>query len=168
MSSRKRATASGLKSKVEIAAALASIKDERQLASATLSGTCRTVALGVLALVWILISGTQAQIEARFSNYSDGLLYLGGVCVLALLLDGFHYVFSLWENDSALKDSTDATSIDDVGYEEKSVLRKLANACFVGKLTVTLIAALWLIGVIGVALNAPRPASSGNQRTVGP
>jgi hypothetical protein len=134
--------------------------DDRAFASAVLSTQTRTISLGVLALVWLLVSGTQQPLSSRFDCYSSPLLWVAFVCVIGLLLDFLQYVFMLIEADRALKSALAAKKASEAGYDEGDALRVLQTGCFWGKLLVTGFAALWLLTIMLSALTTPhKPAA---------
>jgi hypothetical protein len=111
-----------------------------------------TISLGVLAVVWLLLGGTQEALTSKFECYSNSLIVIAALCVLAIAIDLAQYVFTFFDMDSALDDSLEATEIDDAGFHDGSKLSKLTFFCFVTKLCVSGVAALWLVLVMFGAL----------------
>jgi len=127
---------------------IADITAERQSASNQISIQSRTVALGVLALAWLLLAGAENSLLARFKEYSDSLLIIAAVCVGSLLADFVQYLVKLWETNGALTDSYAATAVDEAGYDDPSWLRRTSNSFFVIKLASSLGAAVAIFVVI--------------------
>ncbi|GAB3366951.1 hypothetical protein GCM10027431_09760 [Lysobacter rhizosphaerae] len=124
------------------------ISAERSAASAALSTQSKTIALGVLAIVWLLLGGTQATLTAKFACYEKPLLWVAIICVVSLVLDFLQYLFSLIESHFALKHTLDSDDVDEAGWEEGHILRKLATACFAAKLLTAAGAAFWLLTIM--------------------
>jgi hypothetical protein len=152
----KAVAAAGGMSDVELADAIAAergkLNSERQVFSEKISGTVRSVSFGVLAIVWLLLNGTEDKLSKTFGAYSDNLLAIAALCVIALLLDFIHLRSALAEIDAALKDSEDAEHPDEVGYDDDSVYRWISNTAFRAKVWAVPIAAVWLLLVIFRAL----------------
>lgn len=140
-------------SKKDIDEIIAELQDDRIAASSALSTQTRTIALGVLALAWLLLSGTEDSLT-KFASYSTQLLCIAGLSVLALLFDYAQYIFTLWETDSALKASLGAQSVDAAGYDEKCRKRTAANVSFFLKIFVVFVAAAWILLVMLRVLSA--------------
>lgn len=128
------------------------VMSARSSASEALSSQVKTIALGVLAIVWLLLGGTEQELSDKFACYTTPLLWIAFVCVVALLADFMQYVFALIESDFALKASLKATRSEDAGFDEGSVLRKLSVTCFIIKLVTAAAAALWLLSIMIGAL----------------
>lgn len=141
--------------KAEMAACIADIQQERSEASVSLSTQARAISYGVLAIVWLLVSGSQEDLATRFGPSVPNLLWIGFLCILGLLLDFLQYAFSLWESDQALKASLKATKPEDVGWNEGDWKRWTLSVFFCGKIAVTLTAAIWLLWIMYSGL-APR------------
>lgn len=149
---KKRHGNTGLADKQQIEKIIADITEERQAASAQLSTQSRAIALGVLAVAWLLLGGTQESLTIRFSSLTEPLLWIAGLCVISLVADFLQYGFSLYEISLALDDSHAATKADQAGYNDPSWLRRFSNICFVLKLLTSLVAAAGLLYVIYVGL----------------
>lgn len=135
--------------------------DDRSNASNALSTQTRTIALGVLAVVWLLVGGTQQVLADKFSCYGTPLLWIAFVCVVALFLDFMQYVFTLIETDIAVKAAWKATKAAEAGYDEGNIFRRLSTSCFVAKLLATGLAALWVLTIMLSALSAStKPAGT--------
>jgi hypothetical protein len=139
-------------SKKELQEIIAEVQEDRIAASSSLSTQTRTIALGVLALAWLLLNGTEANLAARFSEHRAQLLWISGLSVLALLLDYLQYIFTLCDADAALKASLKASSADEAGYDENSWQRNCATTCFILKIVAGAGAATWILVVIARAL----------------
>lgn len=159
MSRKKRAKKVGraqntLNEQEQIAALVVSITAERQAASTQLSTQSRAIALGVLAVVWLLLNGSQDTLSKRFATFADPLLWIAATCVIALVADFLQYAFALRETDLALDDTENATKLEEAGYDDPSWLRRLNVASFVLKLVASCVAAGWLLFVMFKALTA--------------
>jgi hypothetical protein len=116
------------------------------------------VSLGVLALVWLLLGGTETALKAKFANATDDLLWIAVITVVGLLLDFVQSITALIEIDFAIRASEKAKRIADVGYDYP-VFRFLSTSAFVLKLVATCWGALWLLHLIMSALTSPPIAS---------
>ena len=125
---------------------------ERAAQSSALSTQTRAVSLGVLALVWLLLGGTQATLSVKFGAHNNGLLLIAFFAVLALLLDFLQYVLALIETQFALHESMRATTVDEAGYDDGHWLRYASHCCFLAKLAMTFVAAVWLLILILAAI----------------
>ncbi|MCY7290258.1 MAG: hypothetical protein LH624_18950 [Cryobacterium sp.] len=144
----------GLTDKQQIEKIIADITAERQSASGQLSTQSRAIALGVLAVAWLLLGGTQQPLSERFAGFNESLLWIAAVCVVSLVADFLQYSFTLHETNLALGDSHKAKTADEAGYDDPSWLRRISNACFLLKLSASLFAAGWLLYVIYRGLTA--------------
>src|SRR5689334_19372244 len=100
----------------------AEIRDDRNYASQNLSTQIRSTVLAVLALTWLLLNGTEPVLAKKFSCFNASLMWLGVVCISALLADFLQGLCALSETNKAVNDSADALSAkmyDEVGYDEK-------------------------------------------------
>lgn len=138
----------------EVEEIIKELQEDRIAASSALSTQTRTIALGVLALAWLLLSGTEDSLTTKFATHSESLLYIAGLSVLALLLDYAQYIFSLWETDKALKESLEAKSVEAAGYDEKNWRRVASNVCFILKISAGVAAAAWILIVMLRVLTA--------------
>ena len=147
-SKKARHANTGLTDKQKIEKIISDITAERQAASGQLSTQSRTIALGVLAVAWLLLGGTQTTLATRFGGFTESLLWIAAVCVVSLVADFLQYSFTLLETNLALDDSHEAKKADEAGYDDPSWLRVATNICFAVKLLSALFAAGWLLCVI--------------------
>jgi len=87
----------------------------------------------------------------QFSCYTNVLIIIAALCVLALLFDFFQYLLSLVEVTLSLNVVESAKKDADVVYEGGH-LRTLGNICFAAKLLTTGVAAFWLLSIMLAAL----------------
>ena len=99
---------------------LESIKQKRNETGDALSAQVRTFALGVLALVWIMLSGSEAEVTGKFSSYSNCLLWIASWAVIALLFDSLQLVTSWVASHLAYRSSEMRSDPADVGYGAES------------------------------------------------
>jgi len=124
------------------------IQDARDHASSSISTQTRSMALGILAICWLLLGGTQQALSVKFQCYTSQLLAIAVACVIAIALDLAQYVFQFFDHNEALEDSKAAETLEGVGFNATGAKRFLGNACFWGKLLVSAVAGIWLILVM--------------------
>jgi hypothetical protein len=134
----------------------AEIRDDRNYASRNVSTQIRSTVLAVLALTWLLLNGAEPVLAKKFGCFSGSLMWLGVVCVSALLADFLQGICALRETDKAANDSADALSekrYDDVGYDEGSRIRVISTFLYYAKACLVVVSAIWLVIVIARALS---------------
>lgn len=127
------------------------IQNARDSAAVSISTQARTVCLGVLALVWLLLGGTQQALSDKFYCYTNSLLAIAVVCVLALMCDFAQYIVTFIDTDKALDEAIEATSLDQAQFND-GALRKTSQTLFVLKIIATAVASFWLLAVMFGAL----------------
>lgn len=128
------------------------IQDARDHASSSISTQTRSMALGILAICWLLLGGTQQSLTIKFQCYTDQLLAIAAACVVAIALDLAQYVFQFFDHEEALEDSRAAENLEGVGFNATGAKKFLGTLCFWGKLLVSAVAGVWLISVMIGAL----------------
>jgi hypothetical protein len=131
---------------------ISEIQDVRDYASGAISTQTRTTSLGVLAITWLLLSGTEKSLTEKFDIYSNSLLLVAAICIIAIALDFCQYIFSFLVVSDALKDSLQAKKLDSVGFNTSSTLHKLTNYFFFLKIVAASIATIVLLIVMFRAL----------------
>lgn len=121
--------------------------------SGQISTLVRTLALGVLAVVWLFLSGSReaAPILGQVAGWQ--LVSIAGLSILAILSDLLQYVFAYKQVLRARKAAQTAKK-EEVEYSDQDGYRKVRFACFRLKFWLTLLAAAWLVGALGFAVVA--------------
>jgi hypothetical protein len=120
------------------------ILERRNNASARVSETTRLIGLGLLAIFYAIISGSDAYSVEMRANWPQ-LLRLMALCgVLAVLLDYLHYVFGYFTTDRAL-DRTDEPN----SYDQAWATYRLEHVCFWTKQASALAGCCFLIFLVG-------------------
>lgn len=126
---------------------------ERSAQSATVSSQVRSISIGILALTWLFLSGTQPTISSKFASDTTQLLIIAILCLLALTFDFLQYIFALLETDSAINEaergmpqegSTDPDD-GDFGYTVNDTRRIFVTALFWMKIIQLISASCWII-----------------------
>lgn len=118
--------------------------------SAQISTLTRTVSLGVLALAWLFLSRSP-EVSGLPSSVSKGsMLIVAILSVLAISFDLLQYVMGYRNVDLARKVAKENKK-DEVTYPN-DVYRKARFLFFYAKIWLTVVAALWLIIVLAIAI----------------
>lgn len=127
------------------------IQNSRDFAAVSISTQARTICLGVLALVWLLLGGTQEALSDKFHCHTNSLLAIAVVCVLALMCDFAQYIVTYIDTDRALDEAIEATTLEQAQFND-GALRKSSQTLFVLKIIATAVASFWLLIVMFGAL----------------
>jgi hypothetical protein len=125
--------------------------DDLDFMSDRLSTQTRTIALGLLAATWALLLSESPSAKTVASSLSIHLLLIGDVCVIALLIDYFHYVSGYFVDYELLK-RMEANKLDSAQFEKSDLLYKLRKYCFYGKQIFTIVGAVWFLLAIASRL----------------
>jgi len=121
--------------------------------SGQISTLVRTLALGVLAVVWLFLSGSKegAPILGQVPGWQ--LVSIAALAILAILSDLLQYVFAyklvLRARQTAL-----AADSEEVDYPDEDGYKKARFAFFRIKFWFALVAAAWLVVALAVAVIA--------------
>ncbi len=121
--------------------------------STTVSTQLRTINLGILGLVWLLILRKEeiAWLAQRISE--KALLLVALVCLLELVVDLAQYLFAEKVVENAF-DRADSSPDQRADYDDKSFIYKAQLFCYHAKLVLTFAAALACVALIVGALLA--------------
>lgn len=113
-----------------------------------ISQQTRTIAVGVLALVWLFLAGgDKAPVLPHRINLAV-LLLTGGAALLALVCDYVQYLAAYW-NSYRLKEEAERENIEKVEYDSAAWLYRIRTWAFRAKQVLTLATVtLLLAGVI--------------------
>lgn len=126
---------------------LTDIYDNLNFASDRLSTQIRTLTLGVLALVWLFLSGSKDVSAINLGTSNRPLLAIAGLCVLTLLIDAVQYLASYLSSNSTRREA-ESKNQTEAEYDEASKLRRLQQACFWAKQISSALATIWLLLIL--------------------
>lgn len=118
--------------------------------SAQISTLVRTLAIGVLAIVWLVLSGDKSAAPIFLYLSVWQLVAIAILCLCSIALDLSQYLVGYSQELSAYK-SADA-STDKISYDKQSWQYSLRESFFWLKQALCLIAAAWLVIALGAAL----------------
>jgi len=121
-------------------------------ASDRISTQVRTLALGVLAVVWLFLSGSKDVAALNLSAGNRQLLSVAGLCVFTLLIDAVQYVAS-YLSSNAVRKAAEKANETKAEYDENSAMRRVQQACFWAKQITAVLATGWLLVIIVRSIN---------------
>jgi len=130
---------------------LTTIYENLNFASDRLSTQIRTLTLGVLALVWLFLSGSKDVPALKLGDTNVPLLVIAALCVLTLLIDVVQYWASYLSSD-AVRREAESKSQTTAEYDETSLLRRLQQWCFWAKQITSVLATAWLLLILVVSV----------------
>ena len=130
---------------------LKDVYSDLDFATDRLSTQVRTLALGVLALVWTFLSAAKEVIPLKLGGSKEPLVLIGALCVLALLLDLLQYV-AFYISANGVRKQAEKAKSDEAEYDEKSAARIAQNSLFWAKQLAMIGAAVWLLALIFVTV----------------
>jgi len=122
---------------------LTKIYEHLDFASDRLSTQIRTLTFGILALVWLFLSGGRDVAALRIDGTYQ-LLGLAALCVLTLLIDAVQYWSSYMSSNTVRKQAEEQNETE-AAYDETSLWRRLQRGCFWAKQVTALLATIWLL-----------------------
>lgn len=131
---------------------LTSIYANLDSASDRISTQVRTLAVGVLAVVWLFLSGSEDVAALNLTAGNRQLLTVAGLCVLTLLIDAVQYVAS-YLSSNAVRKTAEKANDTDAEYDENSAMRRVQQACFWAKQVTAVLATGWLLLIIVRSIN---------------
>jgi hypothetical protein len=130
---------------------LTAIYERLDFASDRLSTQIRTLALGVLALIWLFLSGSKDVADLRLSASNKQLLAIAGLCITALLIDAAQY-WASYLSSNAVRKEAEEKNHKEAEYDETSLLRRLQQGCFWAKQVAAVLATAWLLVILAIAV----------------
>jgi hypothetical protein len=120
-----------------------------------LSNQSRTLALSLIAFVWILLAGDSLMATKLAQGFGWQAFGIGGLAVLTLFFDFSQYVFGYRDSKRLLKQMED-TRVMTGTYDYESWYYKAQMHSFTLKLCTLTTAALWFIARMTVyAIQSP-------------
>ena len=136
---------------LEEARDLITIYDDLNFASDRLSTQIRTLTLGVLALVWLFLSGGKEAPALKLVAKPKKLLAIAGICILTLLIETVQY-WAFYLSSNAVRKEAEDNDQREAEYDETSRMRRLQQGCFWAKQITALIATGWLLVTLLVSI----------------
>lgn len=130
---------------------LTTIYENLNFASDRLSTQIRTLTLGVLALVWLFLSGGKDVSALKLGASNEPLLAIAALCVLTLLIDAAQY-WASYLSSNAVRREAESENRSEAEYNETSRLRRLQQGCFWAKQISAVLATAWLLGILVVSV----------------
>jgi hypothetical protein len=126
---------------------LTKIYEHLDFASGHISTQIRTLTLGVLALVWLFLSGSSdvAAVKLRATNRS--LLAIAALCILTLLIDLLQY-WAFYLSSNAVRRRAESQDQKEAEYDETSFMRRLQQGCFWAKQITAILVVAWLLLIL--------------------
>lgn len=123
---------------------LTTIYERLDFASDRLSTQIRTLTLGVLALVWLFLSGGKDAPALKLKAGNKQLLAIAGLCVLTFLIDAVQY-WASYLSSNAVRQAAESRDQKEAEYDESSFMRQLQQGCFWAKQITAVLATAWLL-----------------------
>ena len=123
------------------------IYEDLNFTSDRLSTQIRTLTLGVLALVWLFLSGNENVAKLNLTAGNRSLLTIAGLCVVTLLLDAIQY-WAFYFSANAVRKRAEKQKSAEASYDEKSGFRRLQRLSFWAKQFTALAATVWLLAIL--------------------
>jgi len=120
---------------------LKEVVDELHVLSDRISTQARSIALGIVALVWALLTSGSESNLAIISSDKRALIWLAFFSILALVFDYLQYVVGYWDTCRVLS-AAEEREDDEAVFDKRSVLRRLRTFLFYIKQIAVMIAAL--------------------------
>jgi hypothetical protein len=124
---------------------------ELDFLSDRLSTQIRTLALGVLAIVWLFLAGLKDAPALKLASSTRPLIGIGLLCILGILCDYLQYLFGYRATLDAKKRAEDSTT-QTASYNYDDWRWKGRMWCFRLKQVVTVGASVWLLALIVAAV----------------
>jgi hypothetical protein len=124
---------------------------ELDFLSDRLSTQIRTLALGVLAIVWLFLAGLKDSPALRLASSTRPLVGIGLLCIIGILFDYLQYLFGYWATLDAKK-SAEASTTKTASYDYDDWRWRARMWCFRLKQVVTVGASVWLLTLILAAV----------------
>lgn len=122
---------------------LTKIYENLDFATDRLSTQIRTLTFGILALVWLFLSGSK-DVPALQLGSKRQLLGVALLCVLTLFIDVVQY-WSSYMSSNDVRKTTEERNEKEAAYDETSILRRLQRGCFWVKQVTALLATVWFL-----------------------
>jgi hypothetical protein len=97
------------------------VVSELQFISDRISTQVRTVGLGLLAITWAILVGESAFLRKLSEGLGRKLLFIGILCIAALLLDFLQYVIGYAYVDGVLK-RAESQDLKEIDYDTHNIL----------------------------------------------
>lgn len=150
-------------------AAREQIAAKKKEISGQISNLARTLALGVLAITWLILSGAKDAPEVVKAIPKWEAMFIAALCVVALIFDMSQYIAAYYQLEADLKRASKLEANKKKGIELKDhVYRRsqFRKKAFRIKVVVAGVAALWLVGVLAWAAisNAGHPQKKNDEK----
>ena len=126
------------------------IHEDLDFATDRISTQVRTLTFGILALVWLFLSGNKDVPILKIGG-REPLLMIAGLCIATLLIDVTQY-WSMYRSARQVLQHADDNKLTEAEYDNKRLMRRMQQACFWLKQVLAAIAAVWLIALIFVSV----------------
>src|SRR5712692_9583308 len=130
---------------------LTDIYKHLDFATDRLSTQIRTLTLGVLALVWLFLSGGKDVPALKLRVGNKQLLAIAGLCVLTFLLDAVQY-WAFYRSANAVRREAESQKRTQAEYDESSFMRRLQKGCFWAKQITAVLATAWLLVTFALSI----------------
>jgi hypothetical protein len=138
---------------------LKDVYEELQFTSDRISTQTRTIALSVLALVWLFLAGGTSKPTLPVQPDRGSLLITGALALGSLLLDYLQYVLGYFATN-AVRAKTEDASLTEAEYDYKDIRYRARKVCFWAKQVAALVGLGYLAyAVVGALLKACPPAA---------
>jgi hypothetical protein len=134
----------------EVKKPLEEIYEDLNFASDRISSQVRTLTFGVLALVWLFLSGNKDAPILKIGSHSP-LVIIAGLCIATLLVDAIQY-WAMYRSARKVLQDADNHNRKEAEYDDRSFMRIIQQDCFWAKQLLAVIAAIWLIVLIFVSV----------------
>jgi hypothetical protein len=94
-----------------------------------ISTQVRTIAVGLLALVWLVLTGGDHAPSLLGTPSRPLLVFVALLCILTLVFDYLQYLCG-WLSSDAVRKKADAESLDETSFNYDDVRYRLRNGFF--------------------------------------
>jgi hypothetical protein len=122
------------------------IYGDLDFATDRLSSQIRALTAGILALVWVFLSGGKDAPKLGVGS-NEPLVLIGGLCILTFLLDALQY-WAMFVSADTVRKKAEKLKHTEAEYDEKSFARRVQTWTFWGKQVSCAVSAFWLLAVI--------------------
>lgn len=130
---------------------LTKIYENLDFASDRLSTQIRTLTLGVLALVWLFLSGDKDAPALKLSTDKRQLLAIAGLCVLTFLIDAVQY-WAYYLSSNAVRQKAEDDQKKEAEYNEATFMHRLQRVSFWAKQITSVLATAWLLVILVLSI----------------
>ena len=129
------------------------IVEELRFISDKLSTQARTVAIGLLAIIWAILVGESAFLRKLSEGLGKSLLVAAALCILVLIVDSLQYVISYIFVKRTLA-AAEEKGLEKTDYDPNSLLYKLRAGLFWIKQFLLIVTLLYFLALLSHSVHS--------------